>query len=522
MKLRYLLALCMTLFVLPVFGGDTLFRCDFLPDQMKDWKLPAEAAIVQDNNRSVLQIKFQGSTPNQRVMAVKELSPAACRGKTLIVSALIKAEKVTKPQARWNGIKVMIHYVSKGKDNWINPPDLHGTFDWKKISATAKIPDDATKCEVMLGMQDSTGTINFAEVRADAYNNEEIFAKIPVPPNFKAEYTSRVTSMPTLRGVMSSSTGYKPSYLEDLAKWKANLIRWQIVRNWGVAGTERDQAEYDKWIDARIAEIDQVLKDAHRLGIMVVIDLHSPPGGRYADRDMAMFYEKPYAEQYIATWKKLAAHFKGNPAVWAYDLINEPVQNKPSAEYDYLTIQYKAAQAIRSIDPETPIMVESNQWDQPATYSYMQPLPLKNIIYQVHMYNPGSFTHQNVSTNWGVKSDKPAVVTYPGLIEGDQWNRDMLRKNLQPVIDFQKKYGVRIYVGEFSAIRWAPGAAKYMEDCLAIFEENHWDWSYHAFREWSGWSVEHSNDPLDKKPTTTDSDRKVVLLKYLQLNQPVK
>ena len=29
-------------------------------------------------------------------------------------------------------------------------------------------------------------------------------------------------------------------------EWKANVIRWQLTRNWGKAGTDRDLAEYDR------------------------------------------------------------------------------------------------------------------------------------------------------------------------------------------------------------------------------------------------------------------------------------
>ena len=27
--------------------------------------------------------------------------------------------------------------------------------------------------------------------------------------------------------------------------------------------------------------------------------------------------------------------------------------------------------------------------------------------------------------------------------------------------------------------------------CIALFRDYGWDWTYHAFREWEGWSVEH-------------------------------
>jgi len=42
-----------------------------------------------------------------------------------------------------------------------------------------------------------------------------------------------------------------------------------------------------------------------------------------------------------------------------------------------------------------------------------------------------------------------------------------------------------MYIGEFSAIRWAPdgSAYRYLKDLIDVFEAHGWDWSYHAFRE---------------------------------------
>ena len=92
---------------------------------------------------------------------------------------------------------------------------------------------------------------------------------------------------------------------------------------------------------------------------------------------------------------------------------------------------------------------------------------------------------------------------------------------LAPVVEFQRAYGVRIYIGEFSAIRWAPddSALRYLEDLIAIFEEHGWDWSYHAFREWSGWSVEHGSDRVDNAPAATPTGRQRLLQRWFALNQ---
>ncbi|MEI3000650.1 MAG: hypothetical protein V8T86_07075 [Victivallis sp.] len=39
---------------------------------------------------------------------------------------------------------------------------------------------------------------------------------------------------------------------------------------------------------------------------------------------------------------------------------------------------------------------------------------------------------------------------------------------------------------------------QYLADYIDLFEEYGWDWTYHAFRKWDGWSAEHSTNPDDK------------------------
>lgn len=495
-----------------------IYQCDFKPGHVKGWLIPSFAATVKDGNRYAMKISTTKTKLNQQHLASYKLDLKPYRGKKLLFICQSKAKNVSKPNARYNGVKFMFHYTTTaGKNSWNHPVNLYGTYKWQKISFSATIPHNVDSGTIYVGLQDSTGTAWFSDLKVLKYDNEELYAKISLPPNFKAEYTSRVKDMPPLRGVMSPRL-YRSGDIEDLSKWKANLVRWQIARNWGKTGMDRDLGEYSKWIDSKIAELDKVLVAAKKNGIKVIIDLHSPPGGRYADRNMAMNYEKKYADQFIEIWQRMAKHFKGNSAIWAYDLINEPFQTRP-AKIDYLTLQIKAAKAVRAIDPDVPIIIESNIWSTPETYKYLSPVPMKNIIYQVHMYIPTTFTHQNVYTNWGVKSIKQQTVVYPGFIEDENFNRETLRKYLQPVIDFQNKYGVRIYAGEFSVARWAPGAAKYLDDCISIFEENHWDWTYHAYREFHGWSVEHSKNPHDRKRTKQDTDRKKVLLKYFKLGK---
>ena len=81
------------------------------------------------------------------------------------------------------------------------------------------------------------------------------------------------------------------------------------------------------------------------------------------------------------------------------------------------------------------------------------------------------------------------------------------------IIDFQREFNVHIYVGEFSAVRWTPenSSYRYLRDLIDLFEEYDWDWSYHAFREWDGWSAEHGPDKEDTSRSKTQTDREKLL-----------
>jgi len=141
-------------------------------------------------------------------------------------------------------------------------------------------------------------------------------------------------------------------------------------------------------------------------------------------------------------------------------------------------------------------------------------LSVPNVVYSVHMYLPHEFTHQGVF-------GPSAPVVYPGEIGGKKWDKAALREALQPAIDFQKAYNVHIYVGEFSAIRWAPdqSAYRYLRDLIEVMEDLGWDWTYHAFREWDGWSVEHTENRDDHARAATPTLREQLLRGWFAKNK---
>ena len=328
----------------------------------------------------------------------------------------------------------------------------------------------------------------------------------------RCAYSQRLKSQPPLRGMMSPVRWMTEDDFFTLQSWGVRLLRYQMVRDWHKQNANRDLNEYDLWLDGKLDHLESfVLPMSVKHGMKVVIDLHVPPGGKDAAGEMNMFYEPVYAEHFMRCWERIAARFKGNVAIYGYDLINEPKQTRmPANGMDCWTLQRKTAERIRRVDPETPIVVESNLAASPYAFPREPFLDLEDIIYQVHVYMPVEYTHQRVFAN-----QHHMPMKWPDPSRG--WERDYCIRDrvLKPVRDFQLKYGARIYVGEFSAICWAEGSARYLSDCLELFEEFGWDWTYHAFREWKGWSLEHEGPDAEHFVRSTDNPRKRVLLKAL-------
>lgn len=61
-------------------------------------------------------------------------------------------------------------------------------------------------------------------------------------------------------------------------------------------------------------------------------------------------------------------------------------------------------------------------------------------------------------------------------------------------------------------------AARYLSDLIEIFEAEGWHWSYHAFREFHGWSAEHGTDRDDPRPPADPTEREQLLRKWFAKN----
>ena len=310
-----------------------------------------------------------------------------------------------------------------------------------------------------------------------------MFPSVGRNADYEVAYPDAVSRRPQLRGVMLPPGRVTEEHFEALQAWGATLCRYQMMPVGPEAdAVVRDRDRFAAWLDRKLETLaGSVLPMAGRHGLSVIVDLHVPPGGR--DKDMRLCHDEAWLDFFVDCWRKIATRLKGRPGIYGYDLINEPDQKGVASVADYWEVQRRAAEAVRAIDPDTTILVASNGWNKPSAFAYLAPLRMDNVIYQVHVYQPMEFTHQGVLPKY-----MSCTNSYPDAAKG--WNRDWIRKLLEPVRAFELKHKAKILVGEFSAVSWAEGSARYLEDCIAVFDEYGWDWTYHCFREWPGWDVE--------------------------------
>jgi endoglucanase len=326
-------------------------------------------------------------------------------------------------------------------------------------------------------------------------------------------------NLPRLRGatVMSNVDEEGLRFLGQ--QWNANLIRWPLIRVPPVENPA-DLTAYQRWLDSELKRLDAALPLCEKYGLLVVVELHSPPGGHlsmaagYAGSDHGLFTDAACQRKFVEVWQAMARKYKDVKPIWAYDLANEPVE-PPAAERlaGWQELAERAAKAIRAIDPQRTLIVEPAQGNVPEAFKDLRPLTVSNVVYSAHMYLPFEFTHQGIYP-------RPAGYRYPGKIGDKMWGKAELEAALQPAIDFQRKYGVQIYVGEFSAVRWAPdgSACRYLKDLIDIFEAHQWDWTYHCFRDYEGWNAEQGSNPNDHQRSKTPTDCEQLLRSWFAKN----
>lgn len=166
------------------------------------------------------------------------------------------------------------------------------------------------------------------------------------------------------------------------AQWKAKGIRTvRFPVKW-----ERLQPQLGGNLDSTYAGlIDGMLIQAGQQGIGVILDVHNY--GRY--KGQVIGSSAVTVDHYRQLMQRIAQRWHTSPALYAYDLMNEPHDESDA-------IWPQAAQAgidaIRTVDPQRLIIVEGRSWSSASRWpQYNNDLlalqdPANNLVFSAHLY----------------------------------------------------------------------------------------------------------------------------------------
>ncbi|WP_254664350.1 glycoside hydrolase family 5 protein [Lysinibacillus fusiformis] len=281
--------------------------------------------------------------------------------------------------------------------------------------------------------------------------------------------------------------------------------------------------QYEGVVENDFKMLKEDLDAAYARGSKVVLTVLSLPGNRWRqfnnyENDDRIWQDFKYHEQAALFWKDLAVRLKEHPAVVGYNVINEPHPETATGFNDFWTEDYDKwynkventpadlnrlygtiVDSIRSVDADTPIILDSGLFATPWAINYLKPIEDNNVLYAFHMYEPYEMTSQN--------RKKGFTYTYPGKVKvgNDQkekiFDKTSLKDFLEPVAEWAEKHNIpnnRIIAEEFGINRMVDGADQYIKDLIDIFNDYGWHWAFYAFREdtWNGMDFELGNKPV--------------------------
>ena len=141
--------------------------------------------------------------------------------------------------------------------------------------------------------------------------------------------------------------------------------------------------------------MDRCVDWCRKYGLYLILDMHDAPGGQTGDNiDDSYGYPWLFRSEaslalFCDIWKRIADHFKDEPVILGYELMNEPIAPyfPDVQELNALLepVQKKAVAAIREVDKNHIILLGGSQWNsnfKPFTdWTYDD-----KIMYTCHRY----------------------------------------------------------------------------------------------------------------------------------------
>ena len=257
-------------------------------------------------------------------------------------------------------------------------------------------------------------------------------------------------------------------------------------------------------------EMLDACRQAHLRALLVWYNIPIDPNLGF-DQQKPQFWDDPaQVAEMVRLGGVLAQRFKNRGSELAgYQIQSEPVvyvAGRPRLPEVWPDALDRIIRAIRAQDPDRWIAASLTMGGSPD-YAGCKPLPYPRIIYNAHMYWPHAYTYQGMF-------EYKARPSYPGWTGLTYLDRKALARTLTPLALFSSTYGVPVWIGEFSAVRWAEGAEQYLRDTVSLFNDFGFSWSYFSLGAFHCWNPDYNTQYSEV------SDRATWTSQYVGQNSP--
>ena len=206
---------------------------------------------------------------------------------------------------------------------------------------------------------------------------------------------------------------------------------------------ESDDAEGFKLLDRLIAW-------SRAENLYLILDLHAAPGGQtWANIDDSAgypwLYDSPLEQEHlIAIWRRLATHYRDEPMVLGYDLLNEPIPHFPKLAPLNPKLEplfKKLAGEIRKVDTHHIFFLGGAQWD--TNFSVFGKPFDANVAYTFHKY-------------WSPPDEN----------------------GIRQYVDFRERYDVPIWMGESGE-----NTDEWIGQFVNTLEKNNVGWAFWPYKK---------------------------------------
>jgi endoglucanase len=196
--------------------------------------------------------------------------------------------------------------------------------------------------------------------------------------------------------------------------------------------------------------LDRLIVWSRAEDLYVVLDLHAAPGGQTGTNidDSAGYpwlYQSPQEQEHLMTiWRRLATHYRNEPAVLGYDLLNEPIPHFPKLaplNFSLEPLYKNLSGEIRKVDAHHILFLGGAQWD--GNFSVFGKPFDANVAYTFHKY-------------W-TPPDESA---------------------LQQYIDFRERYDVPIWMGESGE-----NTDEWIAQFVKVLEKSDIGWAFWPYKK---------------------------------------